>query len=55
MADLQMWGNILLLIGGLILAIPPVMGFLGGMVGGYIPILVGIICVILALVLLFKK
>jgi len=56
MADMQMYANILLLIGGLVHAIPQLSKFLMfGMAQPWVQIIVGIISAIFALMLLFKK
>lgn len=57
MKDLGMWGAIFLLIGGLVHLIPQVYSWLTGLTAGtpWIQMIVGLISVILALMLLFKK
>jgi len=51
MVDTQKYGNIFLLISGLVLLIPQLLGWLGK----WVPIIIGLISVILALMILFKK
>ncbi len=57
MENLNMWGGIFLLVGGLILLIPQLSSWLSGLTGGttWIQMIVGLVSVILALMFLFKK
>jgi len=57
MENLGMWSAIVLLIGGLVHLIPQVYSWLTGLTGGtpWIQMIVGLISVVLALMLLFKK
>ena len=55
--DMQMWANILLLVGGIVHAVPPLYSWLNTFTGGiaWIQIIVGVISVILARLLVFRK
>ena len=54
--SIQMWGNILLLVGGLVHLIPQVYTWLSDLTGGtaWVQMVVGLVSVILALFLFFK-